>query len=238
MVQGDAVALQVKCETGARLFLTTQANTRIYTSDAGLPTRQDLQGHLQGDSLGVVFTDPLVPHQGSRFTQTQSWDLDAQSSLVLVDWLSSGRSESGESFEFQELHASVRLNRAGRLLISDRFTFDPTKRSPQSPGRFAQYHGQMNIYLIGPRAASIASALNESLRNQEAGPMRRHLPSHAEADQLHSRALFSISALASDVHVVRALAVQRNDLDSFVHQLSRLLNTDTLLGCDPLARRL
>ncbi len=236
-VQGDSVDIEISCGREAKLFLTTQANTRVYKTDSDKMSTQSLSGLLSEDSLAVVFTDPLVPHRGSRFTQSQSWRLHPKASLVLVDWLSSGRSETGESFVYDTLNATVRIRRENRLIVSDRFSFNPSTQSPHTPGRFSHFTCQLNIYLVGPRTESIVTALKTSLSNQEAAPSRQHLPDRVDHGAVRPRVLYSISACASQAHVVRILAVQRSDVEALTKRLSTMLDTDTLLGIDPLTRR-
>ena len=142
---------------------------------------QELSGHLTGDSLAVIFADPLAPHKDSRFSQQQTWHLEDASTLILWDWLSSGRSESGECFAFDELHSCVRIHREQKLLISDRFAVIPKDHHPSSAGRFAHFNSHVNLYLIGKRATAIGVRLREMLKNTEIPAQRYHLSDQAPA---------------------------------------------------------
>ena len=130
MVRGDGQELHVAVDEGAKLGLVTQGATRIYRrsgylsssssssslSNTTLPASASdgdnanedtchatLHATIKANGLLVVAPDPLVPFSQSSFAQCQTFELDADASLVLVDWFGAGRVVNGERWDFDYL---------------------------------------------------------------------------------------------------------------------------------------
>ena len=116
-MDGDRIALDVDVGPGAAAFLSTQASTKVYRSQRG--TSSELHARVSTEGLLAVIPDPVVCFAASRYRQVQSFDLSADSGLVLVDWVSSGRHASGERWAFDEYVASLRARVEGRLVLHD-----------------------------------------------------------------------------------------------------------------------
>ena len=117
LVDGDRIALDVDVGPGAAAFLSTQASTKVYRSQRG--TSSELHARVATEGLLAVIPDPVVCFAASRYRQVQSFDLSADSGLVLVDWVSSGRHASGERWAFDEYVASLRARVEGRRILHD-----------------------------------------------------------------------------------------------------------------------
>jgi len=123
MVRGDRQDLAVTVGEGARLGLVTQGATRIYRQAGRLPQssdnnnssssscRSNLRAKVGRGGVLVVAPDPLVPFSRSSFVQRQRFDLDADASLLLVDWFGAGRVNSGERWDFDLLSSRCDLFR-------------------------------------------------------------------------------------------------------------------------------
>ena len=116
-MDGDRIALDVDVGPGAAAFLSTQASTKVYRSQRG--TSSELHARVSTEGLLAVIPDPVVCFAASRYRQVQSFDLSADSGLVLVDWVSSGRHASGERWAFDEYVASLRARVEGKLVLHD-----------------------------------------------------------------------------------------------------------------------
>lgn len=117
LVDGDRIALDVDIGPGAAAFLSTQASTKVYRSAQG--TSAQLHARVSTQGLLAVIPDPTVCFAASRYRQIQSFDLSADSGLVLVDWVSSGRHASGERWAFDEYVARLRARVEGKLVLHD-----------------------------------------------------------------------------------------------------------------------
>ena len=112
IVGGDAIALNVHVEHDARAVLTTQASTKVYRSLR--PASQHLNAAIEDDALLVVAPDPVVCFEGADFSQVQEFDLAPRASLVLIDWITSGRHATGERWAFRRYSNRIDVRRGGR----------------------------------------------------------------------------------------------------------------------------
>ena len=94
LVGGDDIQLRADVTTGARALLTTQASTKVYRSSR--QSRQSLDAAVGADAMLAVVPDPIVCFADAHFTQMQRYDLHNRATLIMVDWMTSGRHAAGE----------------------------------------------------------------------------------------------------------------------------------------------
>ena len=92
---------------GARALLTTQASTKVYRSLAPFAA-EPCTATVAADALLAVVPDPIVCFADADFTQTQRYDLHADASLVVVDWITSGRHAVGRTLGVLALRKPAR----------------------------------------------------------------------------------------------------------------------------------
>jgi urease accessory protein UreF len=121
MLQGDSVDLNIHVEHGATLGVTTQGTSRIYSQRRTLTVEEHedphvdricrihLEGQVHEDALLVLAPDPCALFAHSSLAQRQVFQVHPTSSVVLVDWFSSGRYRNGERWEFDLLSAQTSL---------------------------------------------------------------------------------------------------------------------------------
>lgn len=134
LVSGDTVDLKVAIEADAHLVLLTQGNTKVfrerpggaYTSvlaagEARPSTRQRLRVNLASGASLFLMPAPVTCFEGAAYSQRQSFHLvDAQtSSLLLLDWFTSGRLARGESWAFERYRSSNEVFVAGKRIAND-----------------------------------------------------------------------------------------------------------------------
>lgn len=164
LLGGDSISMKVECHPGSRLFLGTQASTKIYRSADGRASVQETVGMLHAGALAVVGPDPVVPFAGSRYRQIQSWELHPEADLVLLDWMQSGREARGEVFAFHGYESELRiLGPGGRPRLIERFGADPAEADMEACGRFGPFRSWLSLYLVGPKASSLGDGLVPSL---------------------------------------------------------------------------
>ena len=232
LVAGDQIRLRVRCQAGARLFLSTQANTKVFKSVDGQVAEQHLCGALAAGALAAVLPDPVVPQAGSRYRQRQHWDLAPGALLLLADWWAAGRTELGERFAFQEYASEIRVSRHGRPLVLDRFAFDPAEHIATAPANFDRYESMLTVYLVGapddPRFAALAGALH-ALKMPASGDPHFRLAGRA--------CVLSVAPARPGVVVLRALAASRADAEFVYERLLRALAGNDFFGTNLLARK-
>jgi urease accessory protein len=117
LVGGDEIHLRADVATGARALLTTQASTKVYRSSR--QSRQSLDVAIAADALLVVVPDPIVCFADANFVQTQRYDLHERSTLVMVDWMTSGRHAAGERWAFSRYESRVDIRRGAQRIFLD-----------------------------------------------------------------------------------------------------------------------
>ena len=115
LVDGDRVALEIDVRGSGAALLSTQASTKVYRSPGGVSTT--LRARVEDDGLLVLLPDPVVPFRDSRYVQEQTCDLARGGRLIALDWVSSGRRESGERWAFTDYRARLRVRVDGRRVL-------------------------------------------------------------------------------------------------------------------------
>lgn len=110
LVSNDTIHLSATIETGAKLCLLTQGSTKVFRRvQPSHLTQQELHVTLHARSALLLLPDPIAPFADSAYRQTQRFYLPADdtASIIMLDWLTEGRSASGEKWDF---HAFVSRN--------------------------------------------------------------------------------------------------------------------------------
>ena len=147
LVGGDDLCLTVRVGPDAAAFLSTQSSTKIYGSTR--PTSVHVAATVEDGGQLVMWPDPVVCFAGSVYRQRQHVALADGATLVLVDWMSSGRRASGERWQFSEYSSRLDLRYGGRLVL-----VDSTRLSP-AEGALAERMGRFDVLasitLAGPQ---------------------------------------------------------------------------------------
>lgn len=232
LVAGDFIGLRVAAGAGSRLFLGTQANTKVFRSIDGAVAEQHTTGEAGEGALAVIFPDPVVLQAESRYRQVQHWQLAPTATLLLVDWFHSGRMDQGERFAFHELHTELRVSVAGRLVLLDRFSFVPDEHIAAAPANFAGYQTVFSVFLVGPP--------NGALFQQLAAVLLRQKMPGSDGPHFSLRGklcAIAVSQARENVWVLRAAAHSRIDLQPLCEALLNELAHKSLLGYNPLERK-
>ncbi|MCB2407286.1 urease accessory protein UreD [Hymenobacter lucidus] len=232
MVAGDAIRLRVHVEVGARLFVSTQANTKIFKSTDGAVAEQHVAGTVAADALAVVFPDPVVLQAASRYRQIQHWQLHPAATLLLVDWFHSGRMDQGEKFAFTSLHSELRVHRGEKLVLLDKLSFEPEHHIAASPANFAGYQTFFSLYVVGNPESTLFQRLAARLEQQKMpGSTGPHF-------QISSQeCVVAVSRAKDDVFILRAAAHSRAALQPLCEQVLAELAGEEMLGYNPLLRK-
>ena len=123
LVGGDDIQIRADVTAGARALLTTQASTKVYRSLRR--SRQTLTANVDADALLAVVPDPIVCFANADFVQTQRYDLHADASLVMVDWMTSGRHAVGERWAFSRYESRFDIRRGSHRVFLDGLVLEP-----------------------------------------------------------------------------------------------------------------
>jgi urease accessory protein len=208
LVDGDAVALEVRVGAGASAMLATQASTKVYRSPRGC--RQRIRADVGAGGLLVVLPDPVVCFAGARLDQEIDIDLGDDASLIVLDAFTCGRAARGERWAFDGYRSAITVRRGAQLLLRDVIELDPAAGA--LPARMGRFAALATIVAIGPRATIAAPA--EPTRN---------------ADWIAA-----LSPIAGG-SLLRAAATSTTHLHAGIR--AALTELPALLGDDPFARK-
>ena len=217
LVDGDDIAVEASIGSGAAAFLSTQSATKVYRSPRG--TRAELDADVGEGGLLVVAPDAVICFAGSRYRQTQRIAVAAGGGLVLVDWVTSGRRESGERWVFDEYVSRTVVHLEGRLVVHDAVALRPSD-GPLAE-RFDRYDVLAVAVLVGRGLAGEIERLDARVREE---------PVERRADRL-----VAFSQVEPDGGVLRVAGRAVEQVD---HVLRDLLGfVPGLLGDSPWARK-
>lgn len=159
MVAGDRTRLEVTVDAGARCFLSTQASTKVYRNPANLPCSHDLVVKIGNDALLMLAPDPVQCFAESSYEQRQHFTLDSSANLLLVDWMSAGRTARGERWSFRRYLSRNEVERDGKKLLIDALLLDSRDGPLDSRFRGGRFNCVATVALFGPRLANFAKQI-------------------------------------------------------------------------------
>ena len=208
LVGGDAIHLTVDVEPGARAVLTTQSSTKVYRSMR--PATQQVIARVGDGALLVVGPDPIVCFAGSSLRQVQRYDLHRGASLVVVDWITSGRRAMGERWAFDSYEGRLEVRREDRTILYD------SVRLTREDGPIVERMGRFNVcatvVVIGPLVAAPAATLISEIAN---------LPVTPRAD-----VVISAAPLHSDGVLMRMIGLSTEQISTVLRQHLRFLRSE------------
>ncbi len=170
MVAGDRTHLEVTVDAGARCFLSTQASTKVYRNPTHLPCSHELVANVGEDALLIVAPDPVQCFAESRYEQRQQFNLSSSANLVLVDWMSGGRTARGERWSFQRYLSRNLIERDGKKLLVDALLLDSTDGALHSKFRGGRFNCFATAVILGPRLQTFAKKILEWSAEQPVTP--------------------------------------------------------------------
>jgi urease accessory protein len=225
LVAGDEIDLRVRIGARARGVLSTQASTKVYRNLSQVPSRQTLRASVADGGLLVVAPDPLTCFAQARYEQLQSVRLHGSGSLVLVDWLTSGRRARGESWALSRYCSRLQVYRDDELVLADALLLDPADGPLDSPFRLGRFHCLATVVLIGEQ---LAAAVADQLGRVAAKPVQAQSPLVDVASPLRP-------ASGCPGLVLRVIGETTEMVSRYLAQAMAFLND--LLGEGPWARK-
>ncbi|CAN1828537.1 Urease accessory protein D [Linum perenne] len=168
IVSGDRISCEFDICNGCTAVLTTQASTKVYKSLGSRCSEQFLEARIGSDALLVVIPDPVTCFATARYAQKQVFRVVAGSSLVLVDWITSGRHESGEKWEFELYKSTNQIFMAADDDEDLPLFIDTVLLEQGSISSIAEcmldYQVIAMVVLLGPKLKNIQNQVQENVR--------------------------------------------------------------------------
>lgn len=215
LVAGDEIAITLELGDKAHCHLSTQASTKVYRNPAMLPCGQTLKASLGKQSVLVVSPDPVQAFGGSLYRQQQEFQIQEDSGLLVVDWLSSGRAARGERWAFSRYESRNEIFVGQKRLVIDSLLLDPTDGPIENTYRMGRFNCLALLILAGGQMAVPAAHILESIGNR---PISRLSSLVCSASPLSGGALVRIAGeQVEDV---------RKKISSLLHSLPEHLLDD------------
>lgn len=170
MVAGDCTRLEVTVDAGARCFLGTQSSTKIYRNPLRRPCSHELRARVGEDSLLILAPDPVQCFAESIYEQRQRFELHGAANLLLIDWLSAGRTARGERWSFQRYLSRNEITRDGRPVLIDASLLDSSDGALDGKFRGARFNCLATAALLGPALVAHAREILEWTAAQPVTP--------------------------------------------------------------------
>ncbi|KAH1189896.1 Urease accessory protein D [Glycine max] len=106
IVSGDNISCKFSVGDTCTMVLTTQGSTKVYKSVGSKCSQQILEARVGSNALLAIIPDPVTCFSTARYCQKQVFCVLPDSNLVMVDWITSGRHESGEKWDFDLYRSS------------------------------------------------------------------------------------------------------------------------------------
>ncbi|KAH7344679.1 UreD-domain-containing protein [Rhizoctonia solani] len=182
LVSGDRIELEVKVEQGVGLVFLTQGSTKVFKSRLGADrfrqssstssptTTQHLTASLASSNIFILLPDPITCFQSASYTQIQGFHLTPSSSLVLLDWFTSGRMARGEEWVFERYYSRNEIWIDGKRVARDVMLLTQEQQPGVLPQRtlkerLAPYGCYATLFLLGPLVQPIIRSLQVSYGN-------------------------------------------------------------------------
>ena len=227
-VAGDEIYLSVECMPHSKIYIGSQAETKIYKSFDEKTSGQTIVGRLHPHSLTVVCPDALIPYRGSRFVQRHLWQMDSNAVLILSDWFHAGRSALGEDFQFNLFSSEIQIIVNGKKEILERLKIEPQRKSFFFTGPFSAYRSCLSLYIIGDLHPGLIRAVKTTVDE---------LFQQNSKDISEGRLWMTLNRVNTMSWVFRVLSAEKQEITTLLDEWFKALEHEEILGFNPLARR-
>ncbi|KAJ7654950.1 UreD urease accessory protein-domain-containing protein [Mycena polygramma] len=176
LVSGDSVSLSVDVGSRANLVLLSQGSTKVFkfrpgqraaSTDALQVTTQRMDCAVASGGGLFLLPDPVTCFRSASYKQIQTFHLAADASLVVLDWVTSGRKSRGEEWVFSRYYSVNEIVVDGKRVAKDVMLLENADETPGSlpvrtlASKLAPYGCYATLLLYGPQVQGAISALTE-----------------------------------------------------------------------------
>ncbi|XP_058096389.1 urease accessory protein D isoform X2 [Magnolia sinica] len=226
IVSGDCISCKVSVGESCTAVLTTQASTKATVGS---------------HALLVIIPDPVTCFSTARYSQKQIFRVASDSSLVIVDWLTSGRHESGEKWDFELYKSTNNIFLDGNEpLFLDSVLLEQGS-STSIADRMQDYQVIAMVILVGPKLKHVQNQVQEDVKKMMT--KRFYAPASPCGTKIESEYGLPKPALIASCSVfgpkdlgvvVRISAVTTESVYEFLRH--HLASMESLLGASPYCR--
>ncbi|XP_051117228.1 urease accessory protein D-like isoform X2 [Andrographis paniculata] len=227
IVSGDSIDYDIEVGDDCMAVLTTQSSTKVYKSIGSKCSKQSLEAIVGSSALLALIPDPVTCFSTARYSQMQVFKLMPQSSLLVVDWITSGRYETGEKWAFSHYKSTNCILLQG----NEPLFLDTVLLEKGSCGldQLQHFHAIAMIIILGPKLKLIQDQIQKDVKKL----MSRPLFSKGSSKETKPSFLASCSTfgLKGQGVVVRVASTTTESIYNFLQQ--QLAGMEILLGAPP-----
>ncbi|XP_019260510.1 PREDICTED: urease accessory protein D isoform X2 [Nicotiana attenuata] len=212
----------------------------VYKAVGSKSSEQVLEARIGSNAFLAVIPDPVTCFSTAKYSQRQVFKVVSDSSVLLVDWITSGRHERGEKWDF-DLYKSTNhiFHNGDEPLFLDTILLEQGTHAGIAE-RMQDYQVIAMVILLGPKLKLIQNQIQEDVKKMMSRSL--HMPtigSRQNSNRHNDHCLTKPSFVAScsifgpkGVGVVtRIAAMTTESVYNFLqHQLSSM---EPLLGVKP-----
>lgn len=239
IVSGDSISCDFTIGDGCTAVLTTQSSTKVYKSVASKCSKQVLEAKIGSDALLVVIPDPVTCFSTAKYSQKQVFRITPDSSLLIVDWITSGRHESGEKWNFELYKSTNHIICESNPLFLDTVLLEQESITSIAE-RMQDYQVIAMVILLGPKLKHVQNLIQENVKKMMSQEL--HIPSSSFGSYTKTRNehcftkpnfIASCNAFGPKGFgvVIRIAATTTESVYRFLHQ--QLASMEPMLGLSP-----
>ncbi|KAL2947363.1 hypothetical protein AAZX31_20G064900 [Glycine max] len=136
----------------------------VYKSVGSKCSQQILEARVGSNALLAIIPDPVTCFSTARYCQKQVFCVLPDSNLVMVDWITSGRHESGEKWDFDLYRSSNNIFlEDGQPLFLDTMLLDKEKIGCVQE-HMHNYQVIAMIVLLGPKVQYVQNRVQDHVK--------------------------------------------------------------------------
>lgn len=164
LVQGDRYRIDVECDPGSAVHLTTQTPTKVFGARDNFAT-QLVNVTVGAGAVVEYLPDPVVPFRGSRLFQRTCVTADPAATVLIGETVLPGRVAHDEAHVYDLFWAETEVRRPdGRLVFADTLRLAPSADvHPRSPGVLGRYDVVSTFYVLCGRSAGLVDVVRAAL---------------------------------------------------------------------------
>ena len=208
-IEGEYYENRLKLEEGSQAILTTQASSKIYKSENGIPSKQYTNLQLEKNSKLEFINDSVILYKDAVYEQSTDIYLEEGTTLIYSDGITAGWSPDGKLFQYTSTRIKTNLYLNGELIYLDNLKITPKDYEVQSFGILEGYKNFGTMVIIDER---VDKELIKRLRE--------------ETKNLNLDVKFGISLLEKNGFIVRVLGNLTQDIQKVINKVHTYLRKE------------
>lgn len=160
-VENEKFRTGIHIEENARAIVTTQAATKVYKCENGLPSYQRNEIIVDDNAVLEFISDNVILYKDAMFKQDTTIKVKSTSTLVYTEGLTSGWSPDGKKFQYSTVQMRLRLYVDDKPMMLDNLKLDTKDDDMESLGFFEEYSNYSSLIVVDE---SVNTKLIEKLR--------------------------------------------------------------------------